>query len=437
MTTLNETHAPELRSWLAAANSDKTDFPIQNLPFSSFREKGSTQNFRCGIAIGDQIVDLAALAQKGLFDGLAQQALDACSLAQLNTIMAMGAPAWAALRLSISRVLREGAAEQGSVQQCLLPQKLAEFQLPCQVGDFTDFYSSVHHACAVGALFRPDKPLLPNYKWVPIAYHGRSSSINVSGHSFHRPKGQLKSPDTESPTLQPTQRLDHELELAIYIGTGNQQGSAIDIESAEQHVFGVGLLNDWSARDIQAWEYQPLGPFLAKNFASTVSPWIVTLEALAPFRTAFKRPATDPQPLPYLSSESNNARGGIDISVQAELQTSTMRSESLTPDVISTTSFKHNYWTMAQLVAHHTVNGCNLRTGDILGTGTQSGPVAEQAGSLLELSNGGANSIALSSGEQRTFIEDGDRVILSAWCEAEGAARIGFGLAESTVKPAL
>lgn len=435
MTLLNETHNPELRSWLTSANSENTDYPIQNLPFSSFRERGSKQSFRCGLAIGEQIVDLAALAQKDLFEGLAQQALEACCQSQLNTFMAMGAPAWSALRLSMSRILREGATQQESVLQCLLPQHRAEFQLPCQVGDFTDFYSSIHHASAIGALFRPDNPLLPNYKWVPIAYHGRSSSIRVSGHSFHRPKGQLMSPDAIEPELQPSRRLDHELELAIYIGAGNEQGSAIHIDQAEQHVFGVGLLNDWSARDIQAWEYQPLGPFLAKNFASTVSPWIVTLEALAPFRTAFKRPVTDPQPLPYLHSGSNVERGAIDISVQAQLQTSKMRSESQAHDVISSTSFKHNYWTVAQLVAHHTVNGCNLQAGDVLGSGTQSGPTPEEAGSLLELSIGGSKSIELPNGEQRTFIEDGDSVMLRGWCEAQGAARIGFGTAESTVLP--
>ena len=284
MTVLNETHDPSLRSWLASANAEGSDFPIQNLPFATFRRQGSQEPFRGGVAIGDQIVDLRALAATGLFSGEARQALEAGAQDKLNALMALGASAWSALRLALSRALREGATEQATLQTCLVPQREAEFAVPAQIGDYTDFYTSVHHATNIGRLFRPDNPLMPNYKWVPIGYHGRASTIGVSGQAFPRPKGQLKAPDAQAPVLAPSQRMDIELELGIFIGSGNAMGSPIPMAQAEHHVFGLCLLNDWSARDIQAWEYQPLGPFLSKNFATTISPWIVTLEALAPYR---------------------------------------------------------------------------------------------------------------------------------------------------------
>ena len=293
----------------------------------------------------------------------------------------------------------------------------------------------MHHATNVGKLFRPDNPLLPNYKWVPIGYHGRSSSIDVSGQQVKRPWGQTRAPDQERPSFGPCRRLDYELEVGIYIGPGNELGSAIELDDADEHVFGYCLFNDWSARDLQAWEYQPLGPFLAKNFASTVSPWVVTNEALAPYRIAWGRDQGDPQPLDYLESERNRASGAIDLRLQVLLQTEQMRRQEMAPELLSESTFAYSYWTVAQMVAHHSVNGCNLRPGDFFGSGTQSGPGEGELGSLLELSEGGKKPIELENGEQRTFLEDGDTVIFAGYCEKEGAARIGFGQAVATVLP--
>lgn len=436
MNPVNETHDASLSSWVDSANAAGTDFPIQNLPFAQFRRRGGDEAFRGGVAIGDQIVDLAAVAAARVFNGLAQEAAEACRASTLNAFMGLGKDAWAALRLALSRALRSGSEQQASLQACLVPQAEAEYQLPCQIGDYTDFYTSIHHATSVGSLFRPDNPLLPNYKWIPIGYHGRSSSIGISGQSFPRPRGQTKAPDASEPSFGACKRLDHELEIGIFIGSGNELGEPIDIDNAEDHVFGLCLFNDWSARDLQAWEYQPLGPFLAKNFASTISPWIVTLEALAPYRVPFTRPEDDPQPLPYLSSDVNSARGGLDIRLQVLIQTERMRRENHAPEPIAHSNFIHSYWTIAQMVAHHTVNGCNLRPGDLFGSGTQSGPEHTQAGSLLELSQGGKQPITLDNGETRTFIEDGDTLIIRGWCAADGAARIGFGEVTSTVLPA-
>jgi len=431
MSTLNETHDVTLKSWVASANSDCTDFPIQNLPFASFRNAGTNESFRGGVAIGDQILDLESVADAGIFEGLAQEAVAVCVLEDLNEFMSMGKEAWSALRLALSRALREGSAHQEQLEYTLISQADAEFKLPCRITDYTDFYTSVHHASAVGALFRPDNPLLPNYKWVPIGYHGRASSIGVSGQSFPRPCGQTKAPDADVPSFGPAKRLDYEVEMGIYIGKGNALGDAIDIEQAEDHVFGLCLFNDWSARDIQAWEYQPLGPFLAKNFASTVSPWIVTTEALAPFRGSFSRDSEDPQPLPYLTSAQNTDAGSFDVALECLIQTAGSDVENH----LSTSNFKYSYWTVAQMVTHHTVNGCNLQAGDLLGTGTQSGPEASEAGSLLELTNGGKQSITLDNGESRTFIEDGDTVIMRGYCQRDGAVRIGFGEVTSSVTP--
>ncbi|MCL4128283.1 UNVERIFIED_CONTAM: hypothetical protein GTU68_027956 [Idotea baltica] len=351
--------------------------------------------------------------------------------------MALGQAINSEFRLALSRSLRAGSPQQTVLQDCLITQSEIEFTLPCQIGDYTDFYSSIHHATAVGVLFRPEQPLLPNYQWVPIGYHGRSSSINISGTNFHRPYGQIKSNENDKPDFGPSKRLDYELELGIYVGQGSEQGEQIDIESAEQYIFGLCLFNDWSARDIQAWEYQPLGPFLGKNFASTISPWIITTEALAPFRVEFNRPATDPQPLDYLSSEFNSQYGAIDIQLECSVETAQMRHDGEQPSKISSSSFKHCYWTPAQMVTHHTVNGCNLQSGDLLGTGTQSGPSPDEAGSLLEMSEGGKTKITLANGEQRTFLEDGDAVIMRAYCEKPGATKIGFGEVVAQVLPAL
>ena len=436
MSTLNETHHPALRSWVPSANTAGTDFPLQNLPFASFRRLGSGEAFRGGVAIGDQVLDLTAVAQTGVFAGLALAAVQAGAQDKLNALMALGAPAWSALRLALSRALREGAPEQAALQACLVPQASAEYGVPARIGDYTDFYTSVHHATNIGKQFRPDNPLLPNYKWVPIGYHGRASSIGVSGQQFHRPKGQTLPPGATVPSLVPSQRLDIELELGIFVGSGNPLGEPVAMAEAEDHVFGLCLLNDWSARDIQAWEYQPLGPFLSKNFATTVSPWVVTLEALAPYRVAFDRPADDPQPLPYLDSATNRSQGAFDIQLQVGLQTPQMREAGQADATICRTSYRHAYWTVAQMVTHHTVNGCNLQPGDLFGSGTLSGPTLDQAGALIELTTGGKHPLTLPNGESRTWLQDGDAVVIRGWCEKAGAPRIGFGECAGTVLPA-
>lgn len=437
---LNETHNPELRSWVTSANQPDSDFPIQNLPFGVFRRHGSHQAFRIGVAIGDQILDLAAAHAIHAFAGYTElqggHFTAAINAPHLNALMALGAPVWSALRLALSRVLRADAKHLAALQNCLLPQSAAEYALPAQIGDYTDFYTSLHHATAVGKLFRPDNPLLPNYKWVPIGYHGRASSIGVSGQQFRRPVAQTKPPTAETPVFGPAKRMDYELEIGIFIGQGNALGDVISMDHAESHVFGLCLLNDWSARDVQAWEYQPLGPFLAKNFATTISPWIVTLEALAPYRHAWQRDAADPQPLPYLDAPDLRDSGALDIQLEVLLQTEKMRADGTPPQRLSTSNFRDSYWTVAQLVTHHTVNGCNLNPGDLLGSGTQSGPAPEEAGSLLELTEGGKKPIALDNGEQRLFLEDGDSIILRGWTQKPGLPRIGFGEVSGTLLPA-
>jgi len=435
MTQSNETHDPALRSWVASANQVGTDFPIQNLPFAVFRRQGSTEEWRGGVAIGDQIVDLVAVTRAGVFTGGAAQAAQAGAQDKLNALMALGQGASSALRLALSRGLRQSSAQQSALQACLVPQAEAEYDVPARIGDYTDFYTSVYHATNIGKQFRPDNPLLPNYKWVPIGYHGRASSIGVSGQAFSRPKGQLKKPDADTPALAASQRVDIELELGVFIGAGNALGDPISITEAERHVFGICLLNDWSARDIQGWEYQPLGPFLAKNFATTISPWVVTLEALAPYRMAFERPADDPLPLPYLDSPANRSAGAIDIRLEVGLQTQAMRDANQGDARISTTSYRYAYWTLAQMVTHHTVNGCNLQPGDLLGTGTLSGPTLDQAAALIELTQGGKQPVQLPNGELRTFLLDGDAVVLRGWCEKPGAMRIGFGECWGMVLP--
>ena len=424
---LNQTHDPELRSWVASANEPTTDFPIQNLPFGRFRRTGSGQPWRIGVAIGDQILDLKLAMELGTWHANVINLLSPLAQGDLNTFMAQPGNLRSALRAALSQALSSHSAQQAELRAALLAQADAEMSVPCRIGDYTDFYTGIYHATAVGKLFRPDNPLLPNYKWVPIGYHGRASSIGVSGQTFKRPHGQTQG-GGEKPNFGPAKRLDYELEMGIFVGPGNALGERIDIEAAEGHLFGICLLNDWSARDLQAWEYQPLGPFLAKNFATTVSPWIVTMEALSPYRCEFSRPAGDPQPLPYLDSAENRQCGALSITLEAWLQTSKMRAAGDGPVCLSQSNAAENaYWTCAQLVTHHTVNGCNLQPGDLLGSGTLSGPRPEQAGSLLELSVGGSRQIALPNGEQRTFLEDGDTVTLRGYCVNSGAARIGFG----------
>jgi fumarylacetoacetase len=420
MTALNATHDPKLRSWVASANEAGTDFPIQNLPLGRFRAAGSSEAFRIGVAIGDQVLDLRAT---GLVD-----------TDDMNVLMNASIKDRQALRAAISAGLAEGSDKQAAWSKALLAQGKAEMTVPCRIGDYTDFYTGIHHATTVGKLFRPDQPLLPNYKWVPIGYHGRASSIVVSGQSFKRPQGQTKAPDAASPSFGPSKRLDYELELGFLVGRGNAQGEPIAIGEAEAHLFGVTLLNDWSARDVQAWEYQPLGPFLSKNFASSLSPWIVTMEALAPFRAKFERPAEDPQPLPYLDSASNRESGALDITLEVLLQTAKMRAEGVAPALLTRgNTTEAAYWTAAQLIAHHTVNGCNLQPGDLLGSGTLSGPKPDEAGSMMELTLGGKQPITLPNGEKRTFLEDGDTLVIRGYCERAGAVRIGLGEVSGTV----
>ena len=433
MTSLNETHDPTLSSWVASANLPGTDFPIQNLPFAIFRRKDSAETFRGGVAIGDQVLDLAALSSKNILNGDAQQALLTASGSSLNDFMALGHTAWGSLRLALSRLLREDAKQQSITAQCLLDMEDVEYALPAHIGDYTDFYTSIHHATNVGKLFRPDNPLLPNYRWIPIGYHGRASSVVLSGHDVRRPQGQLMPPGAERPTLAPSKRLDFELELGIFVGAGNALGTPIPMDQAEQHAFGICLLNDWSARDIQGWEYQPLGPFLSKSFATSISPWIVTLEALAPYRLPFTRDADEPQPLPYLDSEHNRAAGAFDIQLKITLETPSMREAELPAHTICQTSYRHAYWTLAQLITHHTVNGCNLQAGDLLGSGTLSGPESHQLAAMLEITQGGKIPLTLPNGEQRVFLEDGDQVTLRGWCASKDAARIGFGECIGTV----
>lgn len=436
MTSTNETHSPALRSWVASANAAGTDFPIQNLPFGVFRRFVSAETFRVGVAIGDQILDLTAAQAKSVFTGDADLAAQSCCAPTLNAYMALGLQAWSALRLALSRALREGYALQSALSTCLVAQADAEFAVPAQIGDYTDFYTSVHHATNIGKLLRPDNPLLPNYKWIPIGYHGRSSSIGISGQEVRRPVSQVMRPGATEPVLAASSRMDYELEMGIFIGPGNPLGEPVVMQQAEQHVFGLCLFNDWSARDVQGWEYQPLGPFLAKNFASTVSPWIVTMEALAPFRHAWTRAAGDPQPLPYLDSNELREQGAVSVELEVFIQTTTMREQGLAEHRLSHSNFRDAYWSVSQMVAHHTVNGCNLQAGDLLGSGTQSGPAAHEAGSMMELSKGGKEPITLPNGEKRTFLEDGDTVIFRGICRAAGAARIGFGEVRGTLLPA-
>jgi fumarylacetoacetase len=435
MRQVNETHDPALRSWVESANAAGNDFPIQNLPFGVFRRKTSNEAFRVGVAIGDQILDVGAAHAAGALTGSAARAAAQCAAPSLNAFMGLGQGAWSSLRAGLSQALREGSPLAEKLRACLCAQAQAEYAVPARIGDFTDFYASVYHATAVGKLFRPDNPLLPNYKWVPIAYHGRSSSIGVSPQLFHRPLGQTMPPGADTPAFGPCKRLDYEAEIGIFVGPGNELGTRVAIDAAEAHVFGLCLLNDWSARDIQAWEYQPLGPFLAKNFATTIAPWIVTLEALAPYRTPWTRPQSDPQPLPYLESAANRADGAFDIQCEVLIETAAMRAQGAAPVRLSQTSFRHAYWSIAQLVAHHTVNGCNLVPGDLLGSGTQSGPGPGEAGSLLELSQGGKAALQLG-GQARTFLEDGDAIIMRAHCRQGNGVRIGFGEAIGQVLPA-
>jgi fumarylacetoacetase len=433
---VDHTHDAHLTSWVPSANQPDSDFPIQNLPFGVFRARDGARHI--GVAIGDRILDLAALVGANLLGKLDERLLVACRAASLNELMALGTPAWTALRRAISALLEAGAQAAPEVERCLVRAQDVELELPAHIGDYSDFYASIHHATNVGRLFRPENPLLPNYRWLPVGYHGRASSVVPSGRPVRRPAGELPPKEGAAPVFAPSRMLDYEVELAAWVGPGNELGARVPLAEAEQHVFGLSLLNDWSARDIQAWEYQPLGPFLAKSFATTVSPWIVTLEALAPFRgPAPTRDATDPAPLPHLSAGLDPARSGIDVVVEAHLLTAVMRDRGLAPVKLSRASSLDLHWTFSQMVAHHTSNGCNLRPGDLLGSGTVSGPSPDSLGCLLELTRRGQERIELPSGETRAFLEDGDEVILRGYCERPGFRRIGLGECRGVVLPAL
>jgi fumarylacetoacetase len=409
--SMDSTHDPNLKSWIESANRPDIDFPIQNLPYASFRKRGEEQT-RLGVAIGDMLLDVS----------------QALAIPSLSAVLAMSRAQRTGVRRRLSELL---ANYTPAMDQAILPMSEVDLLLPCEIPDYADFFASIHHASNVGNLFRTDKPLTPNYKWMPIAYHGRASSIVLSGTPVQRPSGQIMLGSSAAPVYAPTRMLDYELELGAFLGPGNPMGQPIPIANAEDHLLGVCLLNDWSARDIQSWEYQPLGPFLAKNFATSISPWVVTLDALEPFRSpAPARPNGDPQPLPHLQPSGNSA---IRITLEVWLRTAKMQE----PVRMSQGDFASMYWTVSQMIAHHTSNGCPLLPGDLIGSGTVSGPEKRNQGCLLELTRRGADPLALPSGETRAFLEDGDEVILKGWCEASGFRRIGLGECRGLILPAL
>jgi fumarylacetoacetase len=416
-------------SWLASANASLTDFPLQNLPYGVFYHDGRD---RIGVAIGDQILDLDGCAREGLLGGLAPEVVAACRQPLMNSLMTLGGAKWSALRRRLTELLRaetKSANEnQKRVEPLLIPMNAATMKLPAAIGDYTDFFASIFHATNANRLFRPDDPLPRNYRHLPLAYHGRASSITASGQPVTRPSGQIKASGEDHPRFAVGRMLDYEMEVGIFIGPGNSLGDPIPIDEAGAHIFGLCLLNDWSARDLQAWESQPLGPFLSKSFATSISPWIVTAEALEPFRVpAFARAPGDPAPLDYLQSAQDQRQGAVDITLEIHLASQRMREQNITPLRLAQSRFRDLYWTPAQLVTHHASNGCNLRPGDLLGSGTASGPKEDSFGCLLELTQRGARPIELPTGERRSFLEDGDEVIISGKCHREGAVSIGFG----------
>ncbi|MCV7156249.1 fumarylacetoacetase [Mycolicibacterium brisbanense] len=417
------------RSWVPSAGPD-SDFPLQNLPFGVVSAGDEPHGV---VRIGDAVLDLRALAASGLLTEPARDAARAAAGGTLNELFALGAAPRIALRNDLQALLVDGAPYQRTVTEFLTPVREVDVLLPARIGDYTDFYVGIHHARNVGAQFRPDAPLLPNYKWIPIAYHGRASSVRVSGTPVVRPHGQLKL--SETPVFAPTRRLDFELELGVWIGPGNQLGEPVPLDGAETHVAGYCLLNDWSARDVQAWEYQPLGPFLAKSFGTTVSPWVITPEALAPFRIPMRRPVDDPPPLAYLDSPAHRDHGGLDVDLEVRIRTARMRESGDAPAVLARSSSRHMYWAVGQMITHHTSNGCDLRPGDLFGSGTLSGPHPGSEGSLMELSHGGADPVTLPNGETRTFLEDGDEITLTARARRQGFVTIGFGECSAMVQP--
>ena len=440
MYEINETHDPNLKSWVESANDPNTDFPIQNLPFCVFTHDRKEVNPRIGVRIGTLIFDFEKGVEHGLFQGVSgERYLEREHLFNLSYAHNYGSKSFGGVRERLFELFVATAEEdtRSRVTKVLYDETNVEFSNPFIIRDYTDFYCSIFHATNVGSMFRPDTPLLPNYKYVPIGYHGRASSIVISGTDIRRPKGQNRSDAENPPTFIPAKNLDYEMEVGFFVGQGNELGSSIPIADAEKHIFGLCLVNDWSARDIQAWEYQPLGPFLAKNFATTISPFVVTMEALAPFRTkAFEREEGDPQPLNYLHDEQNQKFGGLDINLEVYIQTQKMRDENIEPHLLSRSNMKDLYWTIGQMLTHHASNGCNLQTGDLMATGTVSGKSKEERGSMLELSWRGTEPIDLPSGEQRRFLEDGDEIIMKGYCERDGFRRIGFGECRGRIIPA-
>jgi fumarylacetoacetase len=438
---LDETHDPNVQSWVESANVAGSDFPIQNLPFGIFRRRDAAAEARVGVAIGDRILDIAGMQSQGLpadEDDSARLAANACAADSLNLLTALGAGPRHALRRRIHAVLRQDApaSDRLAAENNLIAQSDVDMILPAAIGDYTDFYASIFHATNVGKLFRPDNPLLPNYKYIPIGYHGRASSLVPTGTPIRRPCGQTRDGDAAT-IFGPTKALDYELELAFFVSGANRLGETIPIDEAEEHIFGICLLNDWSARDIQAWEYQPLGPFLAKSFATSLSPWIVTMEALAPFRSAaFARAEGDPAPLPYLFDPSDQKQGGLDLWLEVSLLSPRMREAGIASVVLGRSNFRDMYWTMAQMLTHHASNGCNLRAGDLLASGTVSGADKTARGCLLELTSRGKDPVTLPTGEERKFLEDGDEVILRGFCERDGFRRIGLGTCRGVILPA-
>lgn len=423
---INETHDKALTSWVSGAQTAGGDFPIQNLPYGVFIPR-KADTARLGVAIGDCVLDLSAVAEQGLLEGISEQAAAACRERTLNGLMALGPQHWHALRLALSRLLRTGAARQSEAQKHLYRQDEVEMVLPADVGDYTDFYTSIYHATNAGKIFRPDNPLYPNFEHLPVGYHGRASSVVVSGHPCRRPSGQIRRAGEAAPVFAPSEKLDFELELAIFVGPGNRLGEPIPIADAQSHVFGMCLLNDWSARDIQAWEYQPLGPFLGKSFMTSISPWVVTMEALAPFRRAMDADPAWPRKPDYLVDAGLEQSNAIDLDVEVALESADMRKRNIEPAVLSKAKFAQQYWSVFQMLTHHASNGCNLRPGDLMGTGTISGPDAGEEGCLLEKTFNGANPVELPTGEIRRFLEDGDDVIMRARCARDGYVAIGFG----------
>lgn len=427
----------ERKSWVESANDPISGFPLQSLPYCSFVSPSNSSGVaHLGVGIGTFILDLHDVARCGLLATLSSATQSACMSPHLNELMRSGPDAWSTLRHMLADLLSEDAsvAQQEAVAAMLVTADAVQFLQPVVVENYTDFYASLHHATNVGRLFRPDQPLLPNYKWIPIGYHGRASSLVIGGTAIRRPHGQIKLSTQDSPIFASTGQLDYELEVAAYVGTGNSLGSPISIEVAEGHIFGLSLLNDWSARDIQSWEYQPLGPFLGKSFATSVSPWVVPMAALQPFRVpAYPRPSEDPQPLPYLSDPSCAQTSGIDITFEVFLATASMREDSLSPVLLSRGNLRDLYWSFAQMIAHHTSNGCNLVEGDLLASGTVSGPHEGSEGSLLEITRRGTSPVHLPNGEVRTFLEDGDEVVLKGYCEKIGFPRISLGECRGTI----